>query len=446
VSTTNLATGLAANVYVVTVTDNSSCTVTASFTITQPTQLTLTETHTNNRCFGNATAQIIATVNGGTPGYTHQWNPNVSSNDSANNLAAGAYTITVTDQNACTVSIAVNVTSPPVLDISATATNALCFGDANGTITGVATGGTTPYNYALTNDGVNYQNSTSGQYNSLAPSTYTVLVTDANACVDSTTVTVTQPTQITSVVSAADASCYQYTDGTITVQAAGGSPAYTFSLSNGSQNSSGSFTGLVAGSYTVTISDANNCSITDIATIIEPAPVTLSVTPNPVEVKLGESIQLSTSTSQTGVVSYNWTPAYGLTCYDCASPMFSGNYTTEYTVNMTNSTGCTGTSTVTITVIPGYEIFIPNVFTPNRDGANDFWEIFGNLKGIKQLNVLVFNRWGEKVFESNDINFGWDGTFRGVDAPVGVYTYVARFVWLNNHADANYKGTITLMR
>jgi gliding motility-associated-like protein len=113
---------------------------------------------------------------------------------------------------------------------------------------------------------------------------------------------------------------------------------------------------------------------------------------------------------------------------------------------MSTDSGCFGTSTVNVTVVPKYDVFIPNVFTPNGDGVNDDWQIFGNMKSVKQLNVAVFNRWGEKVFESNDINFGWNGKYQAEFAPPGVYTYTAKFVWLNNHSDNNYKGTITLIR
>lgn len=199
------------------------------------------------------------------------------------------------------------------------------------------------------------------------------------------------------------------------------------------------------GSYTITVTDASNCTITDVAVINEPDSVSLSVTPDPVTVNLGETIQLQTSTTQTGAVTYNWQPTFGLSCYDCAAPSFSGNYSYVYTVTMTTAGGCTGISTVNITVIPNYNVFIPNVFTPNGDGTNDTWQIFGNLPGIKQIEVKVFNRWGEKVFESTDINFAWDGSFKGTTVPA-VYSYVAKFVWLDNHSDNRYKGTITLLK
>ena len=446
VSSSNTASSLAAGNYNITVTDNSSCTASTLITLIEPTQLVSNPAHTDNTCFGNNNAVIAVNASGGTPAYTYQWNPNVSVTDSALNLVASNYSFTVTDNNACTVTQSVTILSPAVLDVIAVTTDANCFGDLNGTITTTATGGTNPYNFSITNDGINFVNLTSGQFTGLGASVYTVYVTDANACVDSTVSIVNEPAQITDIVLAKDVTCYHYTNGQLNFIAAGGVPGYTFSLSDGSQNSSGVFTSLIAGVYYVTITDSHNCTIADAGTIVEPDSVQIIVTPDPVEVKLGESLQLQTSNNQTGNITYNWQPAFGLSCYDCAAPVFSGNYSQIYTVVMSTDSGCMGTSTVNVTVVPKYDVFIPNVFTPNGDGVNDEWQIFGNMTGIKQLNVAVFNRWGEKVFESNDINFGWNGTYQGEFAPPAVYTYTAKFIWLNNHADNNYKGTITLIR
>ncbi|HLP20226.1 MAG TPA: gliding motility-associated C-terminal domain-containing protein, partial [Chitinophagales bacterium] len=234
--------------------------------------------------------------------------------------------------------------------------------------------------------------------------------------------------------------------GSILVTPAGGTPGFSFAFSTTEVNTTGSLTGLSAGTYGYTLTDANGCQVTDNnVDITEPDSLTLSVTPTPVEVKLGNTLQLQTTTNYSGTVNYNWTPQFGLTCYDCADPVFDGIYSQPYTVILTTPEGCTGTAKFEVTVIPNYDIFIPNAFTPNGDGVNDFWEIFGNLPGIKQIEVMVFNRIGEKVFESNDINFKWDGDFKGTDAPPGVYTYTAKFVWINNHSDANYRGTVTLL-
>lgn len=427
--------------YTVSASDAAGCNQTASFIINQPSAIVVQVAQTNLLCFGAPDGSITLTVSGGTGAtYTYSWTPNVSSTNTATGLTAGSYDIVVSDANACTVAQNVLLTEPAAINVSAVSTDALCFGTATGTVTATATGGINPYNFSM-----GALTSVTGQFTNVAANTYTVVVTDNNSCTASTQVTVNEPVQLSAVTVPTDVSCYHYTDGQITVTGAGGVPGYTYSLSTGDQNSTGVFSPLSVGSYTITVTDASNCTITDVAVINEPDSVSLSVTPDPVTVNLGETIQLQTSTTQTGAVTYNWQPTFGLSCYDCAAPSFSGNYSYVYTVTMTTAGGCTGISTVNITVIPNYNVFIPNVFTPNGDGTNDTWQIFGNLPGIKQIEVKVFNRWGEKVFESTDINFAWDGSFKGTTVPA-VYSYVAKFVWLDNHSDNRYKGTITLLK
>ena len=447
VSVTASASALAAGNYTVTITDNRGCTKDTLFVLTQPVALTLVEaSHTDVFCHGNATGAASVTAQGGTLPYAYSWNPNVSTTTSATNLAAATYNITVTDGNVCTASVSIAVLEPAALTIAATPTAVLCFGGNTGAVLAVGNGGTTAYSFTLT-DGTNTLNSANGQFNSLIAGNYVAGITDANSCVASVPVTVTEPTAMTKSVVTTPASCYQYADGKIEITTNGGVPAYSYSYSNGVSNGTGILDGLIAGMYTFTITDATGaCPLIDSAEITEPDSVTVTITPNPTEVKLGESLQLNALTNQVGLVTYSWSPAFGLSCTDCANPIFDGVYSYTYNVTVTNNTGCTATANVPVTVIPLYDVFIPNIFTPNGDGTNDTWQLFGNMKAFKQMEVMVFNRWGEKVFESTDINFGWDGRFKGDFALPGVYSYSAKFVWLNNHSDSNYKGTITLIR
>ena len=161
-SATFNATSLAAGNYDLTVTDNNGCTADTTYIITQPTQLTSSETHVNILCNGNATGAVYVTANGGTPGYTYNWNPNVSTTDSAVNIIAGTYSITVTDANACTVVQSATVTEPPVLTLTTTPTDVLCFGTSTGIITSTVGGGTPNFTFSAT-DGVNVFNSATGQ-------------------------------------------------------------------------------------------------------------------------------------------------------------------------------------------------------------------------------------------------------------------------------------------
>lgn len=445
-STSDQAGGLNAGSYAVTITDQSQCSVTAGFTLTEPAQLLVSEIHTNNNCFGESIGSVTVTATGGTGSYAYSWNPNVSSTNQAQNLPAASYSITVSDAANCTASVTALVTEPNPITLQYSATNVSCAGVTNGTLTVSANGGSLPYSYSITPDGVNVLTSVSGQFIGLSAGNYAIVVTDANGCSVNASQAVSEPAAITLSVVSQDVNCFGDENGTITVQVAGGQPVYQFVLSSGLQNTTGLFTNLAPDTYTITVTDANNCSESTTALVNEPAPVSLTINPNPVEVPLGDIVSLQTTTNQSGLLQWDWSPALGLSCTNCPNPEFNGYFSANYQVVVTNEQGCTAKDTVMVEVIPNYNVFFPNVFSPNGDGANDIWKVFGNLATVKQIEIMVFNRWGEKVFQSNDINFGWDGSYKGDNAQQGVYTYMASIVWIDNHSDKNFRGSVTLLR
>ena len=433
--------------YSVSATDANQCNQTATFTINQPTQIVVQETHTDVNCFGGNNGQITLTVSGGTgsPNYTYTWLPNVSTTSSASTLTAAAYSITVTDANTCTVVQNVTVAEPTQLTVAAIATPTLCFIGATGSITATASGSVPSYTYAAS-DGTNTFNSASGSFAALAQGNYTITATDQNTCTATTTAQVTGPNAVSAFVTTSDVTCYGKSDGTATIVASGGTPAFAFSFSNGVNNTSGILTNLVEGNYTVTITDANGCSITEVASVVQPDSVTISVLPSPATVNLGESLQMNSTTNQSGTVTYKWTPSIGLSCNDCDNPIYTGINSLTYTVSAITQDGCIGTTTVELTVVPNYDVYIPNAFSPNNDGGNDFWSVYGNLKALKEFEIQVFNRWGEKVYESADPNFKWDGYTNGKVIDAGVYVYTAKFVFIDNHTNTNFRGSLTVLR
>ncbi|HRN95623.1 MAG TPA: gliding motility-associated C-terminal domain-containing protein, partial [Chitinophagales bacterium] len=118
----------------------------------------------------------------------------------------------------------------------------------------------------------------------------------------------------------------------------------------------------------------------------------------------------------------------------------------EYTVLVTTANGCTASVPLSATVVPDYTVYTPNFFTPNNDGSNDIFKVLGNKKAVKEFSLKIFNRWGEKVFEGNDMEDGWDGFANGSLAQPGVYVYEMKIVWIDNFNRNNFKGTITLVR
>jgi gliding motility-associated-like protein len=133
---------------------------------------------------------------------------------------------------------------------------------------------------------------------------------------------------------------------------------------------------------------------------------------------LGTNLQLFA----TGGVSYSWSPPTYLSCTECPSPIASPEKSTTYSVTIKGSNGCFVLDSVTVFVDPDLHIYMPNVFSPNGDGINDVWFVRG--KGIQSFQLNVYNRWGEKVFESVDIAKGWDGTVNGKLLNPAVFVYV----------------------
>jgi gliding motility-associated-like protein len=117
-----------------------------------------------------------------------------------------------------------------------------------------------------------------------------------------------------------------------------------------------------------------------------------------------------------------------------------------YTVLATDTNGCRATDTVTITVNPEYPLYVPNAFTPNNDGFNDFFEIFGNKKIWLTMTIRIFNRWGELVFETSDQQFRWDGRYKGELLTPQVLTYVLDVDYVNGVKEKAVKGSLTLIK
>ncbi|WP_294207338.1 T9SS type A sorting domain-containing protein [uncultured Chryseobacterium sp.] len=181
------ATGLSAGTYTVTVTDNSGCQTTRTFTINQPASaVSGTTVVTNVACNGASNGAINLTPAGGTAPYTFNWGGGVTTEDRTG-LAAGTYTVVITDANGCTATVNAVVTQPTALVATTSQTNIACNGGSTGTATVTVTGGTAPYTYSWSPSG-----GTAATASGLAAGTYTVTVTDANGCTLTRTVTITQ--------------------------------------------------------------------------------------------------------------------------------------------------------------------------------------------------------------------------------------------------------------
>jgi PKD repeat protein/uncharacterized protein (DUF2141 family) len=269
---------LAAGEYTVTVTDDNGCSAEATATLTAPTELTAQiESSLDETCAGFNNGSITVTASGGTGAHLFSLNGDTPQTSGIfNGLAAGDYTITVTDDNGCETEVTAEIAAGAEVEVTLDATDPLCFGDSNGSITVIVTGGQEPYTFDLTGSPEGFP-----PYTDLSAGEYTIAVTDDNGCEAEATATLTEPEELTAQIeSSIDVTCASENNGSITVTASGGTGAHLFSLNGDTPQTSGIFNGLAAGNYTITVTDENGCE-TEVTTEIEAGAVlelTLDVT------------------------------------------------------------------------------------------------------------------------------------------------------------------------
>lgn len=280
---------LAAGNYSVTVTDVNACSGIFSAVLVQPAQLIASTAVVNASCYGAANGSVNLTVTGGTTPYSYDWAdlPGTSNPEDRSGLPAGTYTVTVTDAKSCTVTSSAVVSQPAsALNVSGVVTNVSCFGGTNGSINITASGGTSPYSYNW-GGGI-----TTEDRSGLSAGSYNVIVTDANGCNVSQGYNVTQPAVLALTTSVTQPTCppdaqQSYNDGAIDLTVNGGTApfSYVWTASNGGMIPSGQqngqdLTGLVAGTYSVTVTDAKGCVASASVTLTNQNPN--PITPGPI--------------------------------------------------------------------------------------------------------------------------------------------------------------------
>ncbi len=337
-ATTASITGVIAGTYSVTITDQNGCTDSTSVVLSQPVITGSSAAVTSLLdCNNDTDGQVTASGSGGTTPYTYSWNTGGTAGLETG-LGSGTYSVTVTDQNGCTDSTSVNLTQPTAL-LSATVvdSNISCNSFSDGGATASATGGTSAYTYTWSNS------ATTASINGVIASTYSVTITDQNGCTDSTTVTVSEPaTMMAAVVIDSNISCNGFADGGATASATGGNTPYTFSWSNSATTAS--ITGIVAGTYSTTITDANGCTSTNNGTVTQPATMVAAVVidSNTSCNSFADGGATASSTGGTSPYTYSWSNS-------ATTASITGVVAGTYTTTITDANGCTSTSSSTVT-------------------------------------------------------------------------------------------------
>ena len=259
--------GLPAGVYSVIVTDASDCSITGEATILEPTALELEINSTDVLCNGDANGNINTTVSGGVEPYTYEWS-NGETSPNITDLPADFYLLIVTDANGCIITGQVTINEPPVLDVTATTSDALCNGESSGSISASVSGGTEPYSYEW-NTGDN-----SPDLDGLPAGDYSLTVTDFNGCIFIIDASIAEPPVLEATISSSDAICNGESTGNVSVAVQGGTEPYNYEWNTG--DTSPDVNNLPTGNYSVTITDANGCTVEGDAFIDEPPAIELT--------------------------------------------------------------------------------------------------------------------------------------------------------------------------
>ncbi len=415
-------TALTANTYSVTVTTASvpSCSTTASFNLTESSNTVVANISGNlTICPGGSTNLTV------TGGETYAWS-NGRSTAIININAIGIYTVTVTNAAGCISSSSIQVIQSMATSFISGAST-LCTG---GNTSLIAEGGGT---YIWSNGPTTRVNVVT------EPGNYTVTVTN-NGCTNTAQTTVTV-SNITASISGASTLCI---GGNTTLTASGGG---SYVWSNGTITANNVVN--AATTYTVTVTN-NGCISTNTIVLVNIPKVEVSV-PGLIELELGDILTIIATVNKplNEINQWNWTsgiktfPDYTTTLID--TPQFSG----KYRIRVIDINGCLDDDVVNVIVKKNVKLYIPNIFSPNKDGINDLFKIYSEDQKISKVSYLrVFDRWGNMMYEDKNFTIngsqkGWDGIFQAKLMNPAVFVYDIQ-VELKDGSTVKFTGDVTL--
>jgi len=409
-------------------------------------------------CFGDSDGVITITAAGGLAPYQYNWSNGTQTGNGQiatagtpvqlQNLMAGSYTVTITGANGLSQTVTAQVNTPAPLLAQATPVLAFgqyalsCAGVNDATINGMAAGGTAAYQFNW---------SVAGQQNAslvnVGAGTYTLTVTDAQQCTATSTAVVLDPPPFTFDLTLASVNCGA-SSATATIAPLNGISPFTVSV-DGMIASIGLNPIVPNGNHLISISDGNGCLADTMVEVVLP-PVPVITLPAEQVVTLGETLILEAQTNLSSWQSLIWTPQPDSTCVSCLRQEWVPDNSRVYQVAITDTFGCSATASVRVMVKKQFDLYIPNVFSPNLDGIHDFWQLDAGPSVVALNSMRIFDRWGDLVYFWDasipvDEWPGWDGRTRGEDVNPGVFVYYLE-VKLANGEIVEKKGDVTVVR
>lgn len=385
----------------------------------------------------NGTASAIIT-NYARPPILYNWGAGNTNDSVKRNLCSGSHTVTVTDANGCCITKTFTLSDPLGPTVNDSITHVKCMGECTGAIH-LHIVGTSTYSLLWPDNG-----STDTMRTGLCPGIYIVHITDANGCVYDYSFEVRDNADMNVQATLGHNTCPDACSGTASAQVTGGQTPYTYHWSNGETNATADE--LCKGNIIVIVTDSFGCSVSDTIFIdVQHSFDSIHAWADDSVVFGGESTTLHVTPIPNA--GFSWTPRTGVASPTDSTTLVTVLDTTTYYITVTDSIGCTHTDSVKVCGIEvdcgEGNIFIPNVFTPNGDGIND--ELCFRGEWVKEFHIAIFNRWGELLYESNDLSQCWDGRYKDNWCQPGVYTYTCH---VRCEADkvSEFKGDVTIIR
>jgi gliding motility-associated-like protein len=528
----NTQTNLSAGNYCVTVVDDNACEAVRCFNVPDAPVILANATVNDVVCENSCSGSIILNPVGGTGDFNYTWlGPSGFNSEDANitDLCIGEYQLTITeaaDPN-CSQSFVMNIEMVEAVEAAIVANKFIsCHNGNDGIIEGTATAGVGPFSYQWSN---NVQVANDSIASQLSQGLYGLTITDVNGCTAISQFILSEPDSIEASFDNTSIVCFGDSTGQSIIDVIGGMPDYLINWDTGVR--SDTISNLTAGSYAVTIIDANGCELVDVTEILQPendieidfnntdiscsggsdgiVRLAVSNAARPIQysldnvnfkfdstffnqsaglmtayvidangceqtqefmlnegpelvVDLGDDFSVefdgtaffsATVDNNQGSINYEWlsaSPDIVFSCQQCPNPTVE-NIQSAFSVELVvvDETGCRGSDFVNVFIEELNNVQVPRAFSPNSDGANDILNVFGD-PGINISSFRVYNRYGSVVysrggFETNDESIGWNGTYRGSDAPVDTYTWTVEFVLGSGRVEFR-SGQVTLIR
>lgn len=463
--TTQTATGLSAGTYTCIVTSSIGCSGSVNVNMAEIPPLSLSivnQTDVTCNSGSDGTASVLATQ--GTTPYSYAWNQSSSTTSSANDLVAGVHTLTVTDANGCVQTIQITIGEPNALSIIfLTPDSMICPGTLI-TLNATGAGGSSPYIYTWTQGG-----NVVGNNNSLttepASSGTQYCLTLSEQCGSPTTqecLTITFPTEISPDVDPdkpKDCIPGQFTFTNTSVNSQ--DIAFTqYSFSNGqvynlvgSEDLTADFPNVGLYDVQMTVTSYYGCIYTtNIPNIVEVTPVPIAdftISKNPAT-WFETTIQTS-DLSEGNIAVWNWFSPGSTSIVSTGSNAvisypegITGTY--PITLIVTTTEGCSDSITLEIEIVPDIIIYAPNTFTPDDDEHNQNWLLYIDGIDFENFQLQIYNRWGEKIWESFDASVAWDGTYKGQNVQSGTYTWKVSYKVKDNDGKDFKTGFVNVLR